>query len=641
MRSLSLLVLSGSGLLLSALVLPGCVLESGLNPKRTDATFDTGETGDVPIDTDTEPDDTDTDETAPPPDCDDEVFPAAAVAQLEECFSEGVEVGSFTPVLEWTNTDPGDTYTTPVVGQLTDDNGNGRIDDGDTPDVVVANTSGVLWAISGDGTTLWSAGNLGSEPMTAAIGDLDGDGFPEVVGSGYSGTIAVHGENGATVWNAGAASSPACGAVAIADLDADGAPEVILGNLILNGQTGSTRGTGAYGKGTGYSGGGAATMGAAADINRDGYLEVVVGNALYDADGNTIWTNGLPDGFVAVADFDGDPAGEIVVTWNGNVRLQDDDGSVIWTGNYVGGTSGPPTVADFDGDGEPEIGVAGNGQYKVIDADGTTLWSRPTQDFSSGFTGSSVFDFEGDGIAEVVYADENDVFVFDGPTGAIKLREPTHSSATCSEYPAVADVDGDGHAEIIYTSSAYSGTERGVRVIGDADNSWMRGRKVWNQHAYSITNVEDDATIPVVPDVNWDSYNNFRSGDITPGEGGYSGPDLFPFLHAVCADECESGNVTVWYSLGNQGFNDVEDAVQVEFWGDTDAGRVLLGTVSWTADLVAGVRTPSESIEFTGVPSPLYDVIVTVDGGDDTGAGVVDECYEDNNTASWGSAVCL
>lgn len=390
-----------------------------------------------------------------------------------------------------------------------------------------------------------------------------------------------------------------------------------------------------------YSGGGAATMGAAADIDRDGIPEVVVGNALYDADGNAIWSNGQSDGFVAVANFDSDPEGEIVVTYTGSVRLQDDDGTVLWSGNYVGSTSGPPTVADFDGDGEPEIGVAGNGQYMVIDADGTTLWTRPTVDFSSGFTGSSVFDFEGDGVAEVVYADENDVYVFDGPTGAIKLQESTHSSATCSEYPAVADVDGDGHAEIVYTSSSYSGTERGVRVIGDADDSWMPGRKVWNQHAYSITNVEDDGTIPVSPDVNWDSYNNFRSGDVTPGEGGYSGPDLYPYIHAVCVDECDAGNVTVWFFLGNQGFDDVAEPVQVEFWGDTDTGLTLLGAMTWTADLAAGVRTRSESIELVGVPSPLFDLIVTVDGGDDTGASVIDECYETNNTANWGDVVCL
>ncbi len=625
--------------LLALCLVAGCSLESGLNQEKDDQTFDPGDTA-PPFDTDTtDTVPTDSDTTTTPQTCDDASYPAIAIPLLKECFSEGTTVGTFTPVIEWTNTDPGSAYTTPVVGQLTDDNGNGRIDENDLPDVVVANTAGVLWAVSGDGTTLWQAGSLGSEPMTAAIGDLDGDGFPEVVGAGYSGSIAVHGEDGSTYWTGGSDSAPACGGVAIADLDGDGDPEVILGNIILDGQSGSERGRGSYGKGSGY-GSGAAAMGAAADIDADGVQEAVVGNALYDADGNTIWYNGQTDGFVAVADFDGDPEGEIVVTIQGSVRLQDDDGAVLWSGNYVGSTSGPPTVADFDGDGEPEIGVAGNGQYMVIDGDGTTLWSRPTVDYSSGFTGSAVFDFEGDGVAEVVYADENDVYVFDGPTGSIKLQESAHSSATCSEYPSVADIDGDGHAEIIYSSSAYSGSETGITVIGDADDSWMPGRKVWNQHAYSITNVEDDGSIPTDPDRNWDTYNNFRSGDLIPGEGGYSGPDLFPFIHDICVDECAEGRVTVWFSLGNQGYDDIEDPVQVAFYAEGATGRLLVGEMTWTAPLPAGFRSLSESVDLYGFPVPLYDIIVTVDGGNDIRLSAISECYEDNNEANWGDVLC-
>ena len=42
-----------------------------------------------------------------------------------------------------------------------------------------------------------------------------------------------------------------------------------------------------------------------------------------------------------------------------------------------------------------------------------------------------------------------------------------------------------------------------------------------------------------------------------------SGPDLFVRIEDVCAIECEQGNVTVWYTLGNQGFNDVTDPISV------------------------------------------------------------------------------
>ena len=44
---------------------------------------------------------------------------------------------------------------------------------------------------------------------------------------------------------------------------------------------------------------------------------------------------------------------------------------------------------------------------------------------------------------EVVFADAADLWVLDGATGAVKLREPEHSSSTVIEYPVIADVDND------------------------------------------------------------------------------------------------------------------------------------------------------------------------------------------------------
>jgi hypothetical protein len=48
--------------------------------------------------------------------------------------------------------------------------------------------------------------------------------------------------------------------------------------------------------------------------------------------------------------------------------------------------------------------------------------SSQTQDCSSAFTGSSVFDFDGNGKAEVVYADEQYMRIYDGTTGDVLLR---------------------------------------------------------------------------------------------------------------------------------------------------------------------------------------------------------------------------
>jgi hypothetical protein len=67
---------------------------------------------------------------------------------------------------------------------------------------------------------------------------------------------------------------------------------------------------------------------------------------------------------------------------------------------------------------------------------------------------------------------------------------------------------------------------------------------------------------------------------------------------------------------------------------------VLLKSVPWTAAMPQGQESQSEAIEISGVPTPLFDVTATIDGGDDASAGVVDECYESNNTDTWGAYVC-
>ncbi len=551
----------------------------------------------------------------------------------ESCEAEAI-TGTFTPVIKWQQTAVGDAYVTPVVGQLTDDNGNGVIDGNDTPDVVVANAAGVTFAMSGaDGSILWSGGNSGGEPMTSAIGDLDGDGWPEVVSAGTNGMTAFNGADGSVKWNAAAYSgghTPPCGAVGIYDLDGNGQAEVVIGHSVWN-YDGSLQSQGSGGDGSGHSW--AAAYGVAADIDRDGKLEVVVGNALLNINGKVKWNNGYDDGFVAIGNFDGDDKGEIVVAGLGSLRLQDDDGTVIWSRNRLtGDTIGPPTIADFDGDGEPEIGVAGMGQYIVVDTDGSTLWTRTTNDYSSGFTGSAVFDFEGDGQAEVVYADENDLMVFDGATGAVKLRETRHSSATCSESPSVADVDNDGHADILYTSSVYSGPERGVTVISDANNSWMPARKVWNQHGYAITNVDDDGGIPTAPDVNWDSYNTFRSADMSAADGGLLA-DAVPALGDICNDECGNGHLYVTVVVGNQGLADLPAGVPISMW----SGDTWLATL-YTDEIVAPGKSTKGMI-FDLDPALITDTL-KAKADNDNGTSVVGECNEDNNSMKITKGLC-
>ena len=81
-------------------------------------------------------------------------------------------------------------------------------------------------------------------------------------------------------------------------------------------------------------------------------------------------------------------------------------------------------------------------------------------------------------------------------------------SPTISEYPVVADIDNDGSAEILVVSS--TGLPA-LQAIRDVDDRWIQARRIWNQHAYYVTNVREDSTIPqhVVP--SWQALNTFRT----------------------------------------------------------------------------------------------------------------------------------
>lgn len=405
------------------------------------------------------------------------------------------QVGTFDPVTEWSKSTwaVAPTYNqvmaAPIVVSLTDDNGDGKINDEDIPDIVFTtfagggySATGVLRAVSGkDGAEILNIQGQVTGAAGVAGGDIDGDGLVEIVSVAANGAIKAFENTGELKWTTAASLASAYAGPAIADMDGDGKVEVIAGKAILNGADGTVRGMVAQGTGL--------AIAVIADLDSDGVQEYIAGNAAYGPNGQTLWSNGKSDGWVGIADVNLDATPDIIVTGGGRMRLQTNKGAVVWDVALPTTGGGPPTIADYDGDGEPEIGVAGATAYVVLKADGKVLWSQVTKDASSQQTGSSVFDFEGDGAAEVIYNDELSLRVYSGTNGAEKLKIVGHGSGTIYEYPLVVDVDGDGQSEIVVINNNYAyGTKTGVTVIGDKDKSWRPTRKIWNQHAYSITN---------------------------------------------------------------------------------------------------------------------------------------------------------
>jgi len=597
-----------------------------------------------PHDNDDTNDDVETDgETdLPPEDCADYPIPEAySPALTDDCKTEP-QIGAWEPVVEWhwqSNTNqPGynQVMSMPVAGNLTDDNGDGLIDDNDVPDIVFTSfaggayrSPGALTALSGaDGSELWSGINFdGNQPYSCsgvAIADIDGSGPAIFVVS--TGGLTVVNADGSHRWTTALPEPPGYGMghPALYDLDGDGTAEILLGRTVLN-SDGTIRWTGAGGSGTGRQ------MAFAADLENDGIPEVVAGNTVYNNDGTIRWEKGA-DGAAAVADLDGDGAPDIVnvtASNGGKIIARDASGVELWSRTYSDTGGGPPTVADFDGDGLPEVGFAAERFYRVVNGvDGALLWENPIKDASSRKTGSSVFDFEGDGAAEVVYSDEETLWVFDGATGTVEMKWDGHASGTLSEYPIIVDVDGDGSTEIIVASNnyAFSGST-GITVIGDAADSWAPARPIWNQHAYSINNINDDGTVPASPVPNWLGRNSFRAGN-SEIRVGLEQPDLRPGPPEFCLNECYDGRAFLWLSLENGGPGEAYNVGISLYALDGDVSTLVhQETVSTVGMASQGWLSAIELTEDAFGTNGLR--VVVDDVGD--GSGLNDECLENNN----------
>lgn len=612
-----------------------------------------------------------------------------------------------------------------------------------------------------DGATCTQTAELGSLQLVAhsappAVGDLTGDGRPEIVAfQAGGGLVAFTYADGAwqVLWRATSGGVPFAvvgggwAGPSLVDLDDDGVPEVLRGGIVLD-ATGAvvdaSLGILPYGSGI---------FPVVADVDADGVMELVSGDAVWQWVGAAwvleAWSPAAAArGHVALADF-GDFPGtqawpsstpEVVVVSSGTARVQTLDGTVVFGPVTLpaGGSGGPPTVADFDGDGRPELAAAGARAYSVFDLDCTAspigtcasartdgvLWSSPSQDGSSNVTGSSVFDFEDDGRAEVVYGDECFVRVYDGGSGEVVFSQ-RRSSCTWYENPVIADLDGDFNAEIVIgdnfnCGSADSGivcsnTERGpglgprntdplfaglrcrtdsdcvsgacdmglcrctsdeeccvgdgcaeaafvcevppagtpgsgntcrasrpagtrgIRVYRDASDGWVRSRMLWNQHAYFVTNVEDDGTVPRTSTMrdNWveTDLNNFRQnvpGDAVPG----ASPDLTTGGTPL---RCDGEIARLTARVCNRGTEPVGSGVNVGFYvGDPAAGGERICSGASVGNLLPG---ECESVECPWPDAPASapgpDVWVIADD-----ENLARECREGNNVTVFRDVYC-
>jgi hypothetical protein len=108
---------------------------------------------------------------------------------------------------------------------------------------------------------------------------------------------------------------------------------------------------------------------------------------------------------------------------------------------------------------------------------------------------------------------------------------------------------------------------QGIRVYGDAKDRWVQSRQIWNQHAYAVTHVNEDGTVPSTSSwqANWSTtgLNNFRQN--VPGEAG-GAPEGDLTAQAGQFFTCSGGQVTFDEPICNRGTAPVGTGVAVGFY---------------------------------------------------------------------------
>ena len=446
----------------------------------------------------------------------------------------------------------------------------------------------------------------------------------------------------------------------------------------------------------------------AADLCGDDRLELAAGNVVYDVNLQSrtdmsqnqmtvvhhVSTAGMTmedgsaipyhDGNTFLVDIDEDGRLDVLVMYEQTTTrtiflyVWDVQGDSIICSRKIGNARkfGTPQIGDIDADGHPEVcfvvgtveGVVAGSNDNIYalkrnpaSRQMSIFWTTDHAD-QSGSTGLTLFDFNQDGIAELIYRDETQMRIINGSlrhheTGAA-LTEPYNmttypcGSSTVMEYPVVADVDGDGEAEIIvpgYQPSAMITSQRTgyIYIFKSGGAQWAPARPVWNQYMYNVTCVNRDLTVPqylynnATPFTALDGtvsrpYNNFLQQATTIDVHGQP----FSAVADVAADSMaveygsEALGVTLYYC--NHGSIPLSAPYRVTVFAEAQGGVAA-------AVATVGQPLPVDSCTSLQITIPYTDLngvtrlVVAANcagGGIAQNGGLSAECDTTNNTVS-------
>ncbi|MDR2467269.1 MAG: FG-GAP-like repeat-containing protein [Prevotellaceae bacterium] len=514
--------------------------------------------------------------------------------------------------------------------------------------------------------------------------------------------LRAYNYNGQEIWTSSAeyhASQYNGVSPVFADVNHDGIPEIAIAGTLFNSVNGALLASIPAGQPIGAVSDLTALL---LDVFNDGKVKYVMGNYIYNInlDGSnsvqsidlhrriappTVWTddpdytshaNAMNGGNTSFVDMDNDGKLDMITAYAfGTVTvlyIADPATGNIKAAKYIkdaAPTSGYPFTGDVDGDGFPEITlIKGNGAstfrilcYKYVQGN-TVLqqfWELSHTD-NSHCTGLTLFDFDQDGKAEIVYRDENKLRIIDGQaTSTYPDRNKESSpnfSGTSAEYPVVADVDGDGQAEIIIVGNATTATITGnlwvYKSLNPASAPWAAARRVWNQYTYHPLYVNDDLSVPKYP---------ASPALVLPGADGIIGTtdDLRPYnnflqqqtiLNAagntywlaadatygtlVTAYDFEGDSLRIGIMVKNTGASGLQSPVHVSAYKDARSVPNLLATVAYQSTINAGDSALVQIVIHNVASTSMNNILVAVNDQGDDDDYEQPECKYDNNIAT-------
>ena len=206
---------------------------------------------------------------------------------------------------------------------------------------------------------------------------------------------------------------------------------------------------------------------------------------------------------------------------------------------------------------------------------------------------------------------------------------------TILEYQCTTPLVNDGKGNVCRAVHMAGVKQSGFRVLRDRLDRWASSRPIWNQHAYSITNISDDQTIPKTSD--WlqnfkqEGLNNYRQ-NAQGAVGRDTAPDITGYF--VQDDVCgvKGDTITVGAMVCNRGTKMVASRMPATFYQMNEDGSEKLLCTSYTESNVPIGGCMRVSCEFTldetGIGARKIRMVSNDDG---QGGRTTVECNEHNN----------